>query len=228
MFELSSYHLIHQIWIPLKKPSRRSRPSSVVIEPSYISKRQFLLALFSGICPHLPDVQTVTSKRTRSRIAYLLDTWSLLYKPGLLTFPFFLAFLSTFIHPFHEKKISKYQKVTPKVNEWQKVTYSPRGKVVIKALKNTPNNKKQQFHMKKKLSKLSKHQKEAPKLDKVGERWQKVDISNRENSSNTQMGIINGIKIVQAIKSKFQGGRRKCNWKMSVEWHLSWKDLYTA
>ena len=39
-----------------------------------------------------------------------------------------------------------------------------------KSLKNAPNDKKLQFPMKKKLSKLSKHQKEAPKLDEVGER----------------------------------------------------------
>ena len=69
-------------------------------------------------------------------------------------------------------------------------------------------------HEKKKLSKLSKHQKKPLRRTQRWRKPEKVDSSNihqktkrHKNNSNTTMRIINGIKIVQAIKSKFQGGR---------------------
>jgi hypothetical protein len=41
----------------------------------------------------------------------------LLYKPGLLTYSFFLAFLSIWSIFFVKISFSKYKKVTPKVNK---------------------------------------------------------------------------------------------------------------
>ena len=88
------------------------------------------LGLFGGIWPQLLSCPNSSKYSTRSKIAHLLDVWSLLYKksrsctrrfhlykPGPLTFSNFFAFLSLFLHPFRENLISKYQKVAPKVNK---------------------------------------------------------------------------------------------------------------
>ena len=75
----------------------------------------------------------------------------------------------------------------------------------------------------------------SPKPEKVGEKWQKVDSSNAqrcENGSNTKIKIVtvNGIKIVQEIKSYFFEFliliKREVEEKMSVERHYQ-KDLCT-
>jgi hypothetical protein len=81
-----------------------------------------------------------------------------------------------------KKKFSKYQKVAPKLNKRQKVTYSPRRKVVIKRTKRY----QEQFHMKKKLSKLSKHQKEASKTNTKMEEARKSKKPKGTETTQTQ------------------------------------------
>jgi hypothetical protein len=90
------------------------------VEPS-ISKSQVLLATLGNILPHLPNIQTVTSinkevnKKPNSPLVEYLAALGrfctrgfLLYKPGLLTFPFFWHFYPLFSIYFVKKMISKY------------------------------------------------------------------------------------------------------------------------